>query len=61
MDYFKRQNKLNTGPGGLLCRCCNPFMIKKRGKDNPNKKRLARLARRQINQKDRQSFYGSFF
>jgi len=51
MDEFKQKMNEECGPGGIKCRCCNPYHPKKNhGKD---KEKLNRKARRKLKQKDK--------
>lgn len=45
-DEFRRRLDEDTGPGGVHCECCNKYFGKER-------KRLRRLARRQLKQEVR--------
>jgi len=53
MDDFKRSTTKTIGPGGLKCRCCNPY---RRGMNMRKVQGLSRLRRSRLKQADRDFF-----
>lgn len=49
MDYFKRSEMKEVGPGGLHCPCCG-------AKPGPDRRALKRRARARIKNEDRRNF-----